>query len=156
MKLNPISSWISLTLLVSAIGTANAIEFTVISGEAIGIKHSEGKTTYYLNSNEVKQGLLRSESVNKQNFQKRIHKCDRLMLAHQDAGLHKYHPEQYFEVEQLLEVSKKHPLSQFKEQARSSILEAEKILISIENRYPDQNFSSIRNCFNLTRWEQCI
>jgi hypothetical protein len=156
MKLNPISTWISLTLLVSAIGTANAIEFTVISGEAIGIKHSAGKTTYYVNSDEVKEGLLRSESINKQNLRKRINKCDRLVLAHHDAGLHRHHPEQYFEVEQLLEESKKHPLSLYKEKARSSLLEAEQILISIENRYPDQNFSSIRNCFNLTRWEQCI
>ncbi len=156
MKLNHINAWISLILLVSVIGTANAIEFTVISGEAIGIKRSEGKTTYYFNSDEIKQNISRSESKNKQNLQKRIHKCSRLVLAHQDVGLHKHHPEQYFEIEKLLEVSQKYPLSQYKEQAHSSILEAEQILISIENRYPDQNFSSIRNCFNLTRWEQCI
>jgi len=156
MKLKHVRGWVSLTLLVSVIGTANAIEFTVISGEAIGIKRSEGKTTYYFNSDEIKKNILHSESKNKQNLQKRIHKCSRLVLAHQDAGLHKHHPNQYFEIEKLLEVSKKYSLSQYEEQAHSSILEAEQILISIEDRYPDQNFSSIRNCFNLTRWEQCI
>lgn len=152
MKLNYLSTLLSLTLFMSPLA---AIEYTLKPGDVISIKSSSGKTTYHFNSDGKKTHFIH-QGDDSQNMQKRIHKCDRLVLAHQDAGLSRHHPEQYYEIEKLLEVSKKHKISQYKKEAETSIIEVEKRLKTIENHYPDQNFSSIRNCFNLTRWEQCI
>ena len=156
MKLKSIKYWGCLTLLLSSLNTIEAIEYTLKPGDVISIKSSSGKTTYQFNSHGNRTRLINAQNNPLQNIQKRIHKCDRIFSAHQDAGLHKHHPEQYFEIEKLIEVSKKHPISQYKKLAETSIIKAEELLFNIETNYPDQNFSSIRNCFNLTRWEQCI
>lgn len=156
MKLNQSSFWAGLLIILCPINEIMAVEYILKPGQVISIKSSTGKTTYHFDSSGVKQSFLRSNDRRKQNLQKRLYKCDRLMLAHQDAGLHKNHPDQYFEIEKLLEISRSHQQTKSGEKAESSILAVEKIFISIESRYPEQNFSSIRNCFNLARWEQCI
>jgi hypothetical protein len=155
MKLKNISTWTSLILLISAITTAEALEYTLKPGDVISIKSSSGKTTYRFNSNSNKTNFLYLGN-NQKSIQKRINKCARWVSAHQNAGLSRHHPKQYSEIEKLLNISKKHQLSQYKKEAVSSISKAEKLLMTIENNYPQQSFSSIRNCFNLTRWEQCI
>ena len=156
MNIHSLASIACLTLSLSQLNSAVAVEYTLKPGQVISIKPSSGQATYRFDSNGINESFLRSGTKSKQNLQKRIHKCNRLLLAHQDAGLHKHHPEQYFQVEKLLLVSKNYQFKQYEEKAKSSIFQVETILRDIESNYPEQNFSSIRNCFNLTRWEQCI
>ncbi|MGB0942314.1 MAG: hypothetical protein ACPGUE_07935 [Marinomonas sp.] len=156
MNIHSFVSAACLLLSLNQFTHAMAVEYTLKPGQVISIKPSSGQATYHFNSNGINSSFLRPSNKNKQNLQKRIYKCDRLLLAHQDAGLHKHHPEEYFQVEKLLLVSKDYHFKQHEEKAQSSIMQVEEILKNIERNYPDQNFSSIRNCFNLTRWEQCI
>ena len=148
-------SVISLSLVVLC-SLVQAKEYTLKPGDVIKINTTSGKTTYFFNSDGKSAQVTQQNNLAANNIQKRIHLCHRLVSAHQDAGLHRHHEEDYLEVERLLEISKKHPLSQYKSKAEISITSAEKILIKIEKNYPNQSFSSIRNCFNLTSWEQCI